>query len=274
MPLALQLAYDGSDFHGFQRLPGQRTVQGELEQTLQRLLKQPCPVVCAGRTDAGVHAWGQIVSLETELPFAPERLPALLAHHLPPDISLRHYWQLPAGFHARFCALARHYRYRLSTQADPFAHRYRWQCGPPLVLASLQAAWQQCEGEWDFSALARPDPNRRSGRLRVFLAQVRPMADGLELDMIADRFLHTLVRRLVGTALDMARGRLPADYLSTVLSGAHQPAQPEGRLAPAHGLYFCRALYPERWGLTVAYPDPLPDPPSLLIPTAQKIWWD
>lgn len=278
--LALQLAYQGSRFSGFQTLPGRRTVQGELERVLSHLPLRAGPLSCAGRTDAGVHAYGQIVSFAAELRCPPARLLCLLQERLPEDLAVVQMQTVPETFHARFSARGRHYRYllRLNAPPDPFQAGISWRYPYPLAPERLAAAWSQCQGSYDFACLARPDPGRHSSQMRVWLSVLRPLGNFWALEIVADRFLTSVVRRLVGTALDMARGRLPADYLSRILSGQEVPQQPEGRLAPAQGLILCRALYPSEYGLELNYPDPLPAELEAQIPSQALvdpgIWWD
>lgn len=276
---ALQMAYDGRQFQGFQALPGKRTVQAELEKALKQLLRRPVQVVCAGRTDAGVHAHGQLVSLQAVLPFSIEEFQRLLPHFLPEDLALKSLWPVPADFHARFSARARHYRYllRLNAAPDPFLASRCWQYPHPVESGELAKAWAQCQGKYDFGPLARSQTNQIDNDLAVYLSELRPLGEFYALEIVANRFLTSLVRRLVGTALDMARGRLPADYLSHVLKGKITPSEPLGRLAPAQGLYLCRALYPPEYGLELIYPDPLPEASEAQIP-AQALcnpgkWW-
>lgn len=277
---ALQIAYDGSHFRGFQALPGQRTVQTELEKALKKLLKQPCSLVAAGRTDAGVHAHGQLISFRAALPFAETELQRLLPHFLPEDLALKAMWPVPDAFHARFSARARHYRYllRLNSPPDPFQSQFCWQIPYPVAPEALAQAWAQCRGVYDFGPLARAQPNQRNSHLAVYCSELRAQGEFYALDIVANRFLTSLVRRLVGTALDMARGRLPADYLSQVLNADISPGEPESRLAPPQGLYLCRALYPPEYGLQLSYPEPLPEASEALIPPEALAdpghWWE
>lgn len=272
--LALQLAYDGGDFSGFMALPGKRTVQGEFEAALQRLLKSPCPTEAAGRTDAGVHAYGQILSLSAELPFKPERLPELLGRQLPPDMTVKNIWSVPEDFHARFSARARHYRYRLHLNAipDPFSARYAWQYPHPIDPYRLESAWRQCLGRHDFKTFARSGGSRRSTEISVWLAELRELDGEFCLDIVADSFLYSMVRNLVGTALDIARDRLCPDAISRRLAG--DTRQPEGITAPPQGLHLCRALYATEFGVTPEYPHPVNDdgiPPAALKDPGK--WW-
>lgn len=276
---ALQIAYNGSQFQGFQTQPGQRTVQAELERALKQLLRQVCPITVAGRTDAGVHAHGQVVSFSAQLPFPASELKRLLPHFLPEDLALKALWPVPAHFHARFSARARHYRYvlRLNSAPDPFQSQLCWQLRSAVEVKALAQAWAQCQGQHDFGPLARPQPNQRDSHLSVYFSELRPQGEFYALEIIANRFLTSLVRRLVGTALDMARGRLPADYLTQILSAKILPPEPQGQLAPPQGLYLCQVFYPPEYGIQPHYPHPLSQASEAHIPAEALSdpgqWW-
>jgi tRNA pseudouridine38-40 synthase len=274
---ALQLAYDGSRFAGFQALPQMRTVQGELEQALIRLLGKPMGTVAAGRTDAGVHAYGQVVSFQANLPFPLARLRPLLQKQLPPDIVVKAVWPVGADFHARFSARGRHYRYRIwmAPEPDPFAWAYAWHVPYPLDLDKLADAWGQLVGIHDFAAWGRSGGSQHTTVFSLWLATVRVEGPWLCLDLVAERFLYSMVRTLVGTGVDIARGRLPQNHLQQLLFTPDRAAV--GVTAPPNGLYFCRALYDPRWGVTPDYPEPLSTLQDQQIPSAAwqdpGHWW-
>lgn len=275
---AMILAYDGSDFKGFQALPGLRTVQSELEKVLSQLLGRPISTLCGGRTDAGVHAYGQVVGFEADLPMPPERFSKLLSDRLPKDIVLKALIEVPAGFHARFLARARHYRYRLRPAEeglDPFCHRYLWQYPYALDLERLRRAWKQCLGHHDFKPFARAQSSRRTTRIQVWVAELRLQADEIWLELVADSFLYSMVRNLVGTALDVSRGRLPVDQIQQVLAEQQGLIGPT---APAQGLYLCRVLYPPEYSILPDYPQALPAASEARIPAAALLnpgrWWN
>ncbi len=270
---ALQLSYDGGSYAGFMALPDQRTVQAELEAALQRLLRQPIRTVAAGRTDAGVHAYGQIISFSAKLPFGPERLLELLNRQVPADLSLKQIGSVPEHFHARFSARARHYRYLLNINqpTDPFKARYSWQYPHAINPERLKQAWSQSLGTYDFSAFERSGGSRRNPVISVWQTEVRELDGYYALDIVADSFLYSMVRNLVGTALDMARGRLAENHIQQRLAGE---AGLEGITAPAQGLYLCQAIYAPEFGITANYPHPLS---ALNIPAEALIdpgkWW-
>jgi tRNA pseudouridine38-40 synthase len=274
---ALQLAYDGSRFQGFQALPGRRTVQGELERGLNKLLEQPIGVVCAGRTDAGVHAHGQVVGFSASLPFPPKRLSVLLQERLPADMAIQAAWQVPPHFHARFSARVRHYRYLLrpNKPLDPFAQNYSWQVPYPLEPECLAHAWSQLIGKHNFSALARG--SQSNPFINVWLAELSQTEQDWALDIVADRFLYSMVRFLVGTVVDIARGKLPKDQLQSIFAADSRRTIRIGPLAPPQGLYLCRALYPPEFGIKATYPQPLSASSEAKIPASALlnpgVWW-
>lgn len=251
---ALQVAYDGSQFAGYQVQPGLRTVQGELEAALNKLLGAISKTNPAGRTDAGVHAYAQLVNFNTPSALPLDRMLSPLRRLLPDDIGVVKAWSVPPDFHARFKALARHYRYRvaLTKQHHPLARQRFWAYPHTVDLQLLTEVWEQLVGKAHFGAFCKQSGYTRSDELEVLWTRVRQQGPWLEFDIMADRFLHNMVRALVGTALDIARGRFPADHIQTLLA---QPDRAQiGLTAPAHGLYFYNVVYPPEYGLTLLEP--------------------
>lgn len=251
---ALQVAYDGSDFAGYQIQPGLRTVQGELEVALRQLLGELSKTNPAGRTDSGVHAYAQLVSFSTPSPLPLDQMLPRLQRMLPPDIAVVKAWIVPPEFHARFKALARHYRYRvaLSKQHHPLARQRFWAYPYTIQPELLTQVWEQLVGKARFGAFCKQSGYTRSDELEVLWTRVRQQGPWLELDIMADRFLHNMVRALVGTALDIARGRFPVDHIQRLLV---EPDRAQiGLTAPAHGLYFYNVIYPPEYGITLLDP--------------------
>lgn len=261
--LRLDLGYDGSGFSGWARQPGRRTVQGELEQALGRILRLPEPpaLTVAGRTDAGVHARGQVAhvdvadaalgELDGNRPGAlatDERLAALvrrLGGVLPPDVRVFRVSVAPEGFDARFSALSRRYAYRVSDAAggvDPLRrHEVLWH-NRPLDPAALNAAAARLLGEHDFAAFCK----RREGATTIRELQRLDWArepDGvLVATVVADAFCHSMVRALVGSLLAVGDGRRPVEWPGEVLTAAVRDSGVH--VAPAHGLCLEEVRYP------------------------------
>lgn len=246
-PVLLLLQYDGGAFAGWQLQPDARTVQGELEAALARLVGHRVPVVGAGRTDAGVHALGQVAAAPVPERWRPDTLLRALNAVLPADIWVASASRVAAGFHPRRDALERTYCYRIGTDPGartPFRRAHEWAVPGPLDVAALQRAAAALVGTHGFRALSAVGPARDHWRCRVIEAvwQARVDAPGLEFWITADRFLHRMVRFLVGTMTDIARGRRPESDLALLLAGEdNRLASPP---APPHGLFLVAVRYP------------------------------
>ncbi|MBI1376951.1 MAG: tRNA pseudouridine(38-40) synthase TruA [Frankiales bacterium] len=257
--LRLDLGYDGTGFAGWARQPGRRTVQGELEHALGVVLRVPDPVrvACAGRTDAGVHARGQVAHADVA-PTAWEQLAARgpeapvrrLAGVLPPDLRVRRVAPAPPGFDARWSALSRTYAYRVSDLpggADPLLRSHvlarTGRGGAPLDLAAMNAAATDLVGEHDFAAFCRAREGASSVRTLLELGWQREAGTGLAvLHVRADAFCHSMVRALVGVLLAVGDGRRGPQWPAEVLRGAVR--RPDADVAPAIGLCLERVDYP------------------------------
>ncbi|MEW6567239.1 MAG: tRNA pseudouridine(38-40) synthase TruA [Chloroflexota bacterium] len=241
----ITLAYDGTEFEGFQRLgPGRRTVQGTLEDALRRLGWQGRSIRAAGRTDAGVHARGQVVDFELQWKHDLGLLVTALNAHLPADVAAVEAGVAPAGFHPRFSASRRRYRYWLlcAPRRDPLQERFAWRVWPEPALEPMQQAAQALVGERDFGAFgAAPIPGGHTVR-RVFVASWERLDASWAFDIEANAFLHHMVRRLVAALVDVGRGRKSPEDIEAALAN---PASPwEGKMAPARGLCLETVLYP------------------------------
>jgi tRNA pseudouridine38-40 synthase len=240
------LQYVGRDFAGWQRQPADRTVQAEVEATLERLDGAPITVVAAGRTDAGVHAVGQVVSFTTKRGWASDELRRALNALLPADVWAARIGAAPDGFHARRDARARRYRYLIGcddASRSPFRHPYEWPLGRRLDAELLATTALEIAGTHDFQALSAVGQEKPHYRCAVAHATWRPREEraGYIFEIEADRFLHRMVRFLVGISVDIAQGRRPADDLRRLLTGGdNREASPP---APPEGLYFVRARY-------------------------------
>lgn len=244
----LGLHYCGRDFAGWQRQKTDRTVQGELEAILERLVGRRVVTHAAGRTDAGVHALGQVVSFRIPHSWAPQTLLRALRALSPPDLWVARLGPAPEGFHARRDATSRRYRYVVGCDPaafSPFRRPYEWALGAELNLGSLTAAARLCRGEHDFRPFAAVGQRRPHYRCRVSVAEWegRLGGEGYIFTIEADRFLHRMVRFLVGTMVDVGRGRRPLEDIGTLFaSGTNRDASPP---APPQGLYFVGARYPQ-----------------------------
>ena len=238
----LTLAYDGTAFHGWQRQPGRRTVQGELERSLARVLGvEEVTVAGAGRTDAGVHARGQVASFRSETTLPARAFPPLLARELPRDVRALHAEEAPESFHARHSARARRYAYRLLAAPDVLRERHAW--APPRLppLAALRAAAVPLLGTHDCSAFQAAGSSPAEPVCRIHRAQWRECEAGALFDVVADHFLYHMVRNVVGTALVAAESPAPERHMQTVLESRDRSRG--GITAPPEGLSLERVYY-------------------------------
>jgi tRNA pseudouridine38-40 synthase len=239
--------FDGGRFVGWQRQREGRSVQGEFEQVLERLAGGPVAAHAAGRTDAGVHALGLGVSFSLPdkwtAPAAQRALNALL----PPDCWVESVSPMRPGFHARKSAVARAYRYDVGTDAasaSPFRRRFEWALGRPLDFMALRAAAAVVQGEHDFQSFSVRGQDKAHWRCRITRAEwtERPEGRGVSFHVAADRFLHHMVRMLVGTMAEIGLGRRPvADMAALLVRGDNLETSPP---APPQGLFFGSVAYP------------------------------
>lgn len=243
--IRLTLHYDGSGFHGWQVQPGARTVQGELERVLSRLADRPVSTIAAGRTDTGVHATGQVVGVEMPEKWTPESLLKSLNALLPADVWAADARPAPATFHARYDAVARGYVYRVGTTpaaASPFRRRWCWALGEPLERERLDPVATALRGEHSFHGYAKAGQPERGYRCTVHHARWRDWpGGGLEFRIVANRFLHHMVRYVVGTMVDAARGRRPPEDVAALLQ--EESGLETSPPAPPEGLFLARVYY-------------------------------
>jgi tRNA pseudouridine38-40 synthase len=243
------VAYDGTDFHGFAEQPGQRTVAGELRAVVERVSRHPVELTCAGRTDKGVHAWGQVVSLDLDIDLDLRALHHSLLKLCGPDIVVREVTRAPPDFDARFSAHARTYRYTIVNRPvpDPFLGRTAWHVTTPLEIDLLTLACDPFLGEHDFSAFCRrpkvvPGGEPVSLVRHVHNASWTVLGDGvLRFEITAGAFCHQMVRSLVGTIVSAGHGKVRAGDIRGILrAGDRSLAAP---LAPPQGLCLWRVDY-------------------------------
>lgn len=242
--LKLTIAYEGTRYAGWQvQAAGtggapQRTIQGTLERAIRQIVRERVAVVGSGRTDAGVHALAQVAHVKTASMLPCGRLVRAINHLLPPDITVTAVEDVPAGFHARFSAVTKRYRYRVvnGPTMPPFIRRYAHQVRAPLNIALMRREAAAVKGTHDFSSLARRGGAGRSTTRRTVTAiAVRRREGELHIDIEADGFLHTMVRSIAGTLIDIGRGRLPAGTMRRLLSEP-RARRLAGATAPPQGL--------------------------------------
>ncbi|HEX7165469.1 MAG TPA: tRNA pseudouridine(38-40) synthase TruA [Acidimicrobiales bacterium] len=244
----MTVAYDGSGFKGFAVQPGVKTVAGALQEAAARVLGHDVKVTCAGRTDAGVHAWGQVIHFDSPLDGDELDLVALqrsLNRMLKPAIVVRDAGPAAEGFDARHSAVARRYRYTVVNRpvADPFLANTAWHVEHPLDLRTMLTACDPFLGEHDFTSFCkRPDDPQRTMTRRVHDAVWHDLGDGvLRFDIEAQSFCHQMVRSIVGTLVDVGLGKMRAGDIAWVLRSKDRAAA--GPVAPPHGLCLWEVLY-------------------------------
>jgi tRNA pseudouridine38-40 synthase len=235
----LVLEYDGTGYHGWQQQPGQPTVEAAVKDAIERITGRRPRLDAAGRTDAGAHSLGQTVSFDLDRDFEGSRLRAALNAILPRDIAVGAAGIVASGFHARFSARARTYRYLVENRAERGAllRDRAWHIRQPLDLAAMRTAATPLLGEHDLAAFGT-DPAGRNTVREMHGLRVRTLhaAGGrlLAFDLTANAFLYGMVRRMVGFLVEVGLGRRPASEISTLLRPGAVAAS---RVAPAHGLY-------------------------------------
>ncbi len=255
--IALVLEYDGSGFSGWQRQRHAPSVQAALEAALSRVADHPVEAVCAGRTDAGVHAAHQVVHFDTSAQ-RPLHAWVLGANaHLPQAVSVLSAHAVGDGFHARYAARRRAYRYAfLCRRARPalLAHRVGWT-PKGLDAGRMHAAAQALVGEHDFSAFRAAACQAAHPVREVFSVTVQRHADRVVIDVAANAFLHHMVRNFAGTLLAVGSGERPVDWPAQLL--AEGDRRRSGVTAPASGLYLCGVDYPPEHGVPGTPESPL-----------------
>lgn len=243
--MRLLVAYLGTSFHGFALQPGLSTVAGELAAAMQRVLRHPVELTCAGRTDAGVHALGQVVSADIAEGADLPRLQRSLNKMLAPAIVVREAEWAPAGFDARRSAVSRRYRYSIdcSRWPGPFSAATTWHVGEPLDVNSMQAASDPFLGEHDFTTFCHAKKGCAGPIMRrVLLAEWSQPGQGrLSFDIEAAAFCHQMVRSIVGTLVEVGRGRRRAGEMLALLAARDRSAAPS--IAPPHGLCLVEVKY-------------------------------
>ena len=242
--LRIDLAYDGTDFHGWAAQPALRTVEGELTTSLATVLRVPSvDVVCAGRTDAGVHARGQVVHCDVEAP--PDQLLRRLNGILPQDLRVRRVAEAPDGFDARFSALWRRYAYRIAdtpAALDPLMRRQVLTWPRPLDLDQMNQASHALLGLNDFAAFCKQREGATTIRTLQELGWARDASGVVVATVRADAFCHSMVRSLVGCLIAIGEGRRSPDWAAEILAAA---ARDSGvTVAHAHGLTLEEVGYP------------------------------
>ncbi len=242
--LKLTLAYDGTNYAGWQFQPDRATVQGAVESAIQKVTGEQLRVIASGRTDAGVHAEGQVVSFRSATELPADVLVKALNANLPHDIAVSDVADVAADFHAIRCAVRKRYRYLISDGPvrDVFARQYCWQYSQSLDVDAMQRAAAALTGEHDFRGFESSGAPRQSTVRTVYELTVRRRPDSkIEIEVEADGFLYNMVRAIVGTLVEVGRGAETADFPQQVLEACDRRAG--GATAPPEGLVLLHVDY-------------------------------
>ncbi len=239
---ALKIAYDGTDFLGWQRQAVGRTVQGEIEKVLAQLNRRnKVSLVAAGRTDSGVHARGQVAHCDLDENLEPGELLYKLGRMLPRDVAILDLVRTEEVFHARFDATARAYKYRISRELNPFTARWAWYRPGDLDLSRMNLAARDLLGSHDFTALSKINLDTPQMICALDTLEIEQQEGELIIQVRADRFLYGMVRLITGLLVDIGRGKRPAGDAAEVLAARER--ERASSMAPAHGLRFERVWY-------------------------------
>lgn len=244
MRLFIHFQYDGTNYHGWQIQPNGNTVQEELQKALSVILRHPIEVVGAGRTDTGVHARHMVAHFETVLPLVGELegVSYKLNRLLPRDISVLRIEPVADDMHARFSATSRRYHYYISTRKDPFARQYSWQIHWQLDFDKMNEAAKMLIGEKDFASFCKVGSDVKTTMCNLTHAQwVKDSETNWHFEISANRFLRNMVRAVVGTLIEVGRGRMTLEQFQSVLSQKSRSAA--GESVPANGLFLEEVSY-------------------------------
>jgi tRNA pseudouridine38-40 synthase len=261
--VAVGIEYDGAGFAGWQTQQSLRTVQAVLEKALGAVAAQPVGLVCAGRTDAGVHARGQVAHFDTQAERSARSWILGANSEAPQDVAVSWAVPVPAHFHARYTATARVYRYLVlnrTARSALNAARAAWVTRA-LDAARMAEAAEHLVGEHDFSAFRSSECQARSPIRRLMRLGVERRGDWIVIEAVANAFLHHMVRNIAGLLLAVGKGDASPDWARAVLEGRDRTRS--AATAPAAGLYLWEVHYPAAFGLPVPAPDGSQDPDQL-----------
>ena len=244
MRIGLKIEYDGTAYAGWQRQKNAPSVQAAIEQALFETLHWQGTIIGAGRTDAGVHALGQVAHFDIETRVPPDRFSYILNQTLPPDIRIVQSWAAAEGFHARRSAHGKHYRYTLycSPHASALERNVSLHVPQKLDLAAMQRAAQALVGEHDFSAFRTMGSNIVGTVRTIYRLTVRQEGRHIYIDVYGNGFLYNMVRIIAGTLIAVGKGKIPPEAMGNILAAKDRTLA--GATAPARGLCMCEVFYP------------------------------
>jgi tRNA pseudouridine38-40 synthase len=238
------ISYDGTHFHGYQVQPSQRTVQGVLEDTLSAIHKgEKIRVTASGRTDAGVHAHGQVFHFDTPLTIPEEKWPVVLNTRLPDEVTIKNAEYVPEDFHARFSVKKKEYRYKVYTaeSRSPFYRHFALHYPYAISIAEMKRAALDLIGEHDFTSFCSAKTEVEDKVRNLHSITITEQGDEIVFSFIGNGFLYNMVRILVGTLLEVGSGNLCSEDMKKILDAKDR--NQAGKTAPPHGLYLWKVDY-------------------------------
>lgn len=242
--IKLVMEYDGSNYHGFQKQRNANTIQAELEQAIHKISRETVAVAAAGRTDTGVHALGQVASFRTELELPADKWRLALNSTLPKDIRILQSEAVYSAFHPQYDALYKSYRYLIYRKKEQavFYRKYALLCEQELDIEAMQTACRHIVGRHDFRCFCASGSGARTWERTVYLCQLEDEGDWIKLNITADGFLYNMVRIIVGTLLEIGRGRIQPEQITAMIDSCDRSQA--GPTAAPQGLYLCSVKYP------------------------------
>jgi tRNA pseudouridine38-40 synthase len=237
----IKYTYDGSDFFGSQRQPNKRTVQGEIERVLNKLLKEEIKITTAGRTDRGVHALEQVSNFESNLLIPYDKLLLALKRALPDDIKVFEVMEVDKSFHARFSAKEREYKYIITCEKSPFTYRYTTYIGEKIDIERFRYIMNIFIGKHNFKNFMLKDVVEKNPNREIYFINIEENENNLEINIRGNSFVKSQIRLMVGESLEVYLGRKTLEYLKKMLDNP-DILYPKA-LADASGLYLSKIIY-------------------------------
>jgi tRNA pseudouridine38-40 synthase len=239
--IKLEIEYDGTNFSGWQVQPKLRTIQGEIEDKLEKILGEKIKLIGSGRTDVGAHALGQVANFKTFSQLDLDSVFYGLNSLLPEDIVIRNIKEVDFDFNSRYDAISKAYRYRVYLGRTALSRNYVWQFGYGIEISDIMKATEKILGKNDFSSFCVAKSSKKNNFCNVSRASWRKRKEELIFEIKADRFLHSMVRILVGTLMDVGRGYFEVGDFENILKSKDR--KKAGKTAPACGLYLVKVNY-------------------------------
>jgi len=241
--IKLTIAYDGTDYNGWQLQKNGRTIQAEIEKAVEKTFGEKCRVNGAGRTDSGVHAKGQVANFKSKGKLPVNKIPFVLTALLPRDIQVVRAEEVPLNFHSQFDAKLKHYEYHIfcSKARDPFIERYAYRVPYKLNVSLMKREIRVLKGEHDFKSFQAADKRARSSIRKIYSARVKSRGPSIFIDIVGNGFLYNMVRNISGTLIEIGRGCFSPGSMKKILGEKDRTSA--GPTAPSKGLFLVNVKY-------------------------------